>query len=174
MRLKKGQKEAVLKWIVEGLRSDEINERAASFVPPFSVSRGQVDYYRRTRKADIAALVQAGEQEALSEGLALVGERVRKLKQLAALLARDLFGGFIWTDQVKSIGSGPLSEKVEYEEFNSAEVIQYRGILDDIAKETGGRAQKTEHSGDRNVNLHIVYDGPGPGRTPADTAPEAA
>lgn len=166
----------MLRWIVDGLQSDEINELAATFIPPFNVSPQQVSYYRKTRKADIAALIAAGEQEALSEGLALVGERVRKLKQLAALLARDLFGGFIWTDQVKSIGSGLQSEKVEYEEFNAAEVIQYRGILDDIAKETGGRAQKIEQSGDRNVNLHIVYDGPGPGPgcTPADSAPEAA
>lgn len=145
MRLKKTQKEAVLRWIVEGLQSDEINKRAAQFVPPFNVSRPQVAYYRRTRNADIKAMVAAGEQEALSEGLALKGNRVTKLKQLAALMERDLFGGFLWLDQVKGVGSGEKALIVDYEEFNKAEVAEYRGVLDDIAKETGGRAQ--------NVNL---------------------
>jgi hypothetical protein len=80
MRLKKKQKEAVLRWIAEGLQSDEINQRAAEFIPPFQVFRQQVDYYRRTRRADIAALVKVGEQDALTEGLATKGERVKKLK----------------------------------------------------------------------------------------------
>lgn len=147
MRLKKSQKEAVLRWITEGLRSDAINERAAAFVPPFSVFRQQVDYYRKTRKADIAAMIAAGEQEALSEGLALKGERVRNLKRLAALMGRDLFGGFLWLDQVKGVGSGDIAQLVDYEDFNSAEVAAYRGVLDDIAKEVGHRSQKLEHSG---------------------------
>lgn len=150
MRLKKGQKEAVLRWIVEGLQSDEINERAAQFVPPFNVSRPQVAYYRRTREADIVAMVAAGEQEALSTGLALRGERVKKLKMMAALMERDLFGGFLWLDQVKGVGSGEKALIVDYEEFNSAEVAAWRGVLDDIAKETGGRAQRLQ-----NLNLDM-------------------
>ena len=147
MRLKKSQKEAVLKWIAEGLKSGEINERAAIFIPPFSVSRRQVDYYRQTRDADIKALIAAGEQDALSEGLALKGERVKRLKQLAALLEKDLFGGFLWLDQVKGVGSGDIATLVDYEEFNKAEVDAYRGVLDDIAKEQGHRKQQHEHSG---------------------------
>ncbi len=142
MRLKKGQKEALLRWIAEGLQSDEINARAIEFLPPFSVSPPQVTYYRKTRDNDIKALVKAGEQEALSEGLALVGERVTKLKQLAALMERDLFGGFLWLDQIKGIGSGDAAKLVEYEEFNKPEVDAYRGVLDDIAKEVGHRTQK--------------------------------
>lgn len=147
MRLRKAQKEALLAWIAEGVQSDEINRRADEFNPPFSVSRPQVAYYRETRNADIKALQAAGEQEALSEGLALKGERVRKLKQLAALLEKDLTGGFLWLDQVKGVGSGDVAMIVDYEEFNSAEVIQYRGLLDDIAKEVGARAQRTELTG---------------------------
>jgi hypothetical protein len=147
MRLKKSQKEKVLRWIAEGLQSDEINERASTFVPPFSVSRQQVDYYRKTRKADIEAITRAGEQEALTEGLALKSERVKKLKQLAALMETDLFGGFLWLDQVKGVGSGEIAELVDYEEFNKGEVDAYRGVLDDIAKEVGHRAQKQEYSG---------------------------
>ena len=40
------------------------------------------------------------------------------------------------------IGTGPFQERVEFEEFNTAEVSQYRGVLDDIAKEIGDRVQK--------------------------------
>lgn len=147
MRLKKAQKEAAIAWIAEGLQSDEINGRAASFNPPFSLSRQQVDYYRKTRAVDLDAIQRAGEEDALAEGLALKAERVRKLKQLAALLERDLFGGMLWVDMVKSVGSGNLQEVVEYEEFNGAEVSAYRGVLDDIAKEVSGRVQRQEVTG---------------------------
>jgi hypothetical protein len=151
MRLQKAQKEAVLKWIVEGLQTDEINNRAATFIPPFTVSRQQVDYFRKTRKVEIEALIKAGEQDALTEGLAVKAERVKKLKMLAALMEKDLFGGFLWTDQVKGVGSGDIAEIVDYEEFNAAEVVQYRGVLDDIAKELGDRKEKP---GDVNVNIY--------------------
>lgn len=141
MRLKKSQKEALLSWISEGLQTDEINERAAAEEPPFRVSRQQVDWYRDRRAVDIKAIQQAGEHDALTTGLAIKAERVRKLQQLAALMERDLFGGFLWTDQIKMIGSGDAQQEVEYEEFNTAEVQQYRGTLDDIAKEMGHRRQ---------------------------------
>jgi len=144
MRLKKSQKEAVLTWIVEGVQSDEINVRAASFDPPFSVSRQQVDYYRKARKIDIDAIKSIDEKNALVSGYALKEHRVFKLSILAALMEKDLFGGFIWTDQVKGVGSGDIAEIVDYEEFNAAEITQYRGVLDDIAKETGGRVQKQD------------------------------
>ena len=157
MRLKKAQKEAVIRWIAEGLQSDEINDLAAEFVPPFSVSRAQVRYYRKTRDADIKAIVAAGEQDALTEGLARRGERVKRLKQLAALMERDLFGGFLWLDQVKGVGSGDIAQIVDYEEFNKSEVDAYRGILDDIAKETGGRVQRQEISGETENRLIIEY-----------------
>lgn len=143
MRLQKVQKEALLKWISEGLQSDEINDRAAVFDVPFEVSRQQVDGYRDRRAIEIAAIRRAGEYDALTEGLATKAARVQKLQQLAALMEQDIFGGFLWTDQVKMIGSGPFAKEVEYEEFNTAEVTQYRGVLDDIAKEVGDRKQIT-------------------------------
>lgn len=147
MRLRKTQKEALLSWIAEGLQTDEINSRAASFDPPFNVSRQQVDFYRDRRGIEVAALREAGEYDALKAGLALKAERVKRLQQLAALMERDLFGGFLWTEQVKMIGSGPFAKEVDYEEFNTAEVQQYRGVLDDIAKEMGDRKSVAEVSG---------------------------
>jgi hypothetical protein len=148
MRLRKAQKEKVLEWVAAGLLTDEINSRGNEFDPPFSVSNQQVNYYRKTREADLQAIRSVSEAKALTEGFALKEHRVFKLSILAALLEKDLFGGFIWTDQVKGVGSGDIAEIVDYEEFNAAEVIQYRGILDDIAKETGGRVQKTDVTSD--------------------------
>lgn len=144
MRLKKKQKQAVLEWIGAGLPTNEINEKAATFKPPFNVSRQQIDYYRKTREIDIKAITAVDETNALTTGLSLKENRVIKLQQLAALMERDLLGGFLWLDQVKSIGAGPMSQVVEYEEFNKAEVDAYRGVLDDIAKEVGGRIQRTQ------------------------------
>lgn len=147
MKLKKRQKEAVLKWIAAGLESDEINEQAAEFTPPFNVSRGQVQFYRRTRQIDIEAIKKGDEHKALNEGLALKTERIKKLKKLAILMERDLFGGLLWTEDVKGVGSGDIAQIVEFEEFNKSEVDAYRGVLDDIAKELGERALRQEVTG---------------------------
>ena len=156
MRLRKKQKELVLKLIAEGLQTDEINKQAAQFKPPFSVLRSQVAYYRDTRKQDIKTIRAISEKSALVEGYALKEHRVYKLSLLAALMEKDLLGGFLWTDQVKGVGSGEIAEIVDYEEFNASEVTQYRGVLDDIAKETGGRVQKTDvTSGGKVIQVTI-------------------
>ena len=149
----------VIKAVAEGLQTDEINERAANFKPPFSVSRQQVDYYRDTREQDIKAIRSISEKNALIEGFALKEHRVYKLSLLAALMEKDLFGGFLWLDQVKGVGSGDIAEIVDYEEFNASEVVQYRGVLDDIAKETGGRVQKTEAEGNVEILVKYANDG---------------
>lgn len=126
------------------MQTDEINEKAALFKPPFNVSRQQVDWYRKTRKIDLEAIAAVDENNALTTGLSLKEERVKKLQQLAALMEKDLLGGFLWLEQVKSIGSRAFSQVVEYEEFNKSEVDAYRGVLDDIAKEVGGRVQRVQ------------------------------
>jgi hypothetical protein len=143
MRLKKDQREALLSWISEGLTSDIINERAAIFDPPFSVTRQNVDQYRDRYGVVIAELSKAADYAALNAGLARKENRVRLLHQLADKLTADLLkDDLLWLDQVKGIGSQDNYERVEYEEFNTAEVAQLRGVLDDIAKEVGGRVQK--------------------------------
>jgi len=139
IRLKKKQKEAVLAWIAEGLETGEINQRAANFKPPFEITAALVDYYRKTREADLKTLQMSSDHDALSSGLAIKNERVRRLQQLADLMWKDITGGFLWLDQVKALGSGEFMETYDYEEFNTAEVKEFRGVLDDIAKELGQR-----------------------------------
>ncbi|MDQ3007192.1 MAG: hypothetical protein M3R47_17640 [Chloroflexota bacterium] len=50
MRLNKSQKEALLSWVAEGLKTDEINKRAGKFKPRFDVSTRIVAYYRKSRE----------------------------------------------------------------------------------------------------------------------------
>lgn len=157
IRLRKKQKEALLQWIAEGLETDEINQRAASFKPTFEVNRSQVDYYRSTRKIDLEAIKSVGESDALRSGLAIKSERVKHLQQLAALMWKDITGGFLWLDQVKGLGSGEYMQVVDYEEFNAAEVKEYRGVLDDIAKELGQRKTVVEMNW-RDIAKQRGYD----------------
>ena len=158
MKLKKGQKEAVLKWIAAGLESDEINERAAEFASPFNISRGHVQFYRRTRQIDIEEIKKADEHKAINEGLALKTERVKKLKKLAALMEEDLFSGLLWTEEVKGVGTGNIAQIIDFEQFNRSEVDAYRGVLDDIAKELGERALRQEIAGveDKPVKVEFI------------------
>lgn len=144
IRLRKKQKEAVIAWIAEGLETGEINERAAKFKPAFEVTPALVDYYRKTREADLKTLQMSSTFDALSSGLAIKNERVRRLQQLADLMWKDITGGFLWLDQVKALGSGEYMETYDYEEFNTAEVKEFRGVLDDIAKELGQRKTVVE------------------------------
>lgn len=147
----------VIAWLAAGYRSDEINKRAADLDSPFEVSRRQVAYYRRTRDIDIKKIEAANEHKALNAGLALVSERVRKLKRLAQLLEDDIFGDLLWTDNVKGVGSGEKALIVDYEEFNAAEVAAYRGVLDDIAREIGHRQSDPVVSIDqRQMTIAII------------------
>ena len=70
-----------------------------------------------------------------------------------------MLNGFIWLDQVKGVGSGPIAEIVDYEEFNTAEIAQFRGILDDIAKETGGREKNIDIKSDGEKIVVRLVDG---------------
>lgn len=105
----------------------------------------------------------------LETGLALDNERVRKLKRLAKFLEDQIFEEgeprvavidgpdgttlleiqpiskypSVWVRDVKQVGA----EKVEIVRFNAAILSEFRGVLDDLAKEVGGRKQKVDHEG---------------------------
>jgi len=102
------------------------------------------------------------EREAiLGYGLAHTYERVRKLYRLADLLESQIYergelGALhnLWLPDVKAIGSGEFAERVDIERFNSPLLEQYRKVLEDIAKEVGGRVQKQEVS--VNINIDVL------------------
>jgi len=91
----------------------------------------------------------------LEYGLSLDYERVRRLKRLADFLEDQLYatddeGNFanLWLQDSKGIGSNENFERVDIERFNAGLLTQYRGVLDDIAKEVGGRVNKTDLTSD--------------------------
>jgi len=98
-------------------------------------------------------------EAAFNEGLALDYERIDRLKRLADFLESQLYevgeNGVhhnVWLPDVKQIGGGDDAERVDIERFNSALLSEYRSVLDDLAKETGGRIRKSELSGGVNVS----------------------
>jgi hypothetical protein len=94
--------------------------------------------------------LEARRREAMQTGLALDFERVLELKKLAGFLIGQAYEQGtderyhnIWLPDVKQVGSGEDAQRVDIERFNGAMLEQLRGTLDDLAKETGGRKQKT-------------------------------
>lgn len=153
MRLEKDQKAKLLEWVAEGLRTDEINKRAAQEIPPFNVSRGQVAFFRETRGIKLSEIAEVLDDDALTTGLAIRAERVRRLQLLAGLLEDDLFAGGTWVDDVKGVGG----MTVHIEKFNGPMVEQYRGVLDDIAREMGDRKAGIKLGGDRDNPVEVVH-----------------
>lgn len=101
--------------------------------------------------AEVEELKNIQRQKELGTGLALDHKRVHDLKILALRLKRQIYARDdagrmfnLWLRDVKWIGSGELGREVNVERFNSALVDQYRGALDDLARETGGRKQRVE------------------------------
>lgn len=128
------------------------------------------------------------EKEAVfNYNVALDYERVKKLQRLAEFLEAQLYergieferdehgeikrngknepieipGQFhnVWLPDVKQIGSGEFVERVDIERFNGALISEYRAVLDDIAKETGGRVHKNEHAGEGGgeITFNVIY-----------------
>jgi hypothetical protein len=121
---------------------------------------------RETREAEEREA--AYRRSVLEDGYALSHKRVEGLKVLAGLLYDELTAegedNRRWLDDVKQIGSGADAVRVPILRFNASEVEQLRGLLEDIAKEVGGRAQKLEHSGPGGgpIPIHtIIVDMPG-------------
>lgn len=129
----------MLSLISAGLQTDEINKRARKFKPAYEVSRQQVDFYRDSRGVKLDEIKESSESEALRRGFALVENRVEALNELAELLKEELKTDRRWLPRVKQIGTGKHAKVVHYEEFNRVELNSFRDVLDDIAKEMGGR-----------------------------------
>jgi len=90
----------------------------------------------------------------MQSGLALDYERAVELKRLAHFLIEQIYeqgedGNYhnVWLPDVKQIGAGKNIERIDIERFNAAIISELRGVLDDLAKETGGRKLRQEITG---------------------------
>ena len=87
-------------------------------------------------------------RQTLREGLALDHHRVDRLKSLFDRLEEELEEGeALWLDDVKQIGKGEGMRVVDIRRYNSSLISDLRGVLDDLAQETGGRVKRQEVSG---------------------------
>jgi len=90
----------------------------------------------------------------METGFAKGHERVKALKDLAVILEDELLqDDKRWCKDVKQVGSGQGAQIVDILRFNAAEVEQFRGLLDDIAKEKGERKAQTGLTLDGGLNL---------------------
>lgn len=105
----------------------------------------------------IEAEKTAEAQRLRTEGLAADHARIYELDKLYRALDREFDGGKgIWYSDIKVSSRG---DEVEVPAFNNALISQMRGVLDDIAKEVGGRKQRLEHSGSVDLAmLHTLSD----------------
>lgn len=92
-----------------------------------------------------------------SEGLAADYERLRELSDIYGRLRDELEQTGLWYDDIKLSSRG---DRVTVKVFNKSLLDTMRGVLDDIAKEVGGRKQRHEHSGPDGgpVQIQAVED----------------
>lgn len=112
--------------------------------------------------ADWEERKNAARQAEFNDGLSLDYERVQRLKRLADFLEQQIYqtneeGKYpnVWLHDVKSVGSGENAERVDLERFNPALLSEFRAVLDDIAKEVGGRIKKAELTGKDGTSIPI-------------------
>lgn len=65
--------------------------------------------------------------------------------------------GKLWLRDVKALGGGPGMRIALLEAFNGEELTALRGLLDDIAKETGDRVKKLEHAGPKGGPIGVRH-----------------
>ena len=138
------------------------------------------DWAERASEYDVGLERERNERrrQEFEAGLALDFERVNKLKRLSLFLERQIYEKAesertimidgepmviepitpypnVWLRDVKAVDK----EKVEIVRFNAAIFEQFRGALDDLAKETGGRKTEVKHGGDKNnpVTLEVQH-----------------
>lgn len=126
-KLNAAQREQLLEWLAADYAWALIVQWFAERAWP-DITRQTASYYRTRYCRDVEARAKARRESALATGLALKEERVARLKahadKLEAIKWEPDERGRLWNEKA------------------------WRETLDDIAKETGGRVQKTELSGE--------------------------
>lgn len=112
--------------------------------------------YDKAIDEEKTARVEARRKAIMDAGLALDYERVNELNELYERLKLELVKNGLYYTDIKLAANG---DRVAVEVFNKALIESLRAVLDDFAKETGGRKQKseTEHSG---MLQYMVIEGP--------------
>jgi hypothetical protein len=101
-------------------------------------------WFRRADLYDVRtdALREQHQREALTTGAALPFNRIHDLMKLKKILEGEL-DRKLWLPDVKIVGFGKYSERIDIIRFNAGLVEQYRKVVEDIAAETGGRVKQS-------------------------------
>lgn len=148
-RLNGKQTEYVVKLLKKGYTVPQIRKLGKKFDPPFEFTPTMGTTYRRRIGVSFKKMMDDAVMDGLNLGLEDSKARVALLQQIAIRLTKDILHKDpererIWLNRLKAIGSGLNFESFYEEEFNTPELQQLRGILDDIAKELGGRVQRSD------------------------------
>lgn len=123
---------ANLRWLKEWSRLYGWQERASAYDALMDIAKTEEINRLRT------------------EGLATDYERIRELTKLFDMLRAELEEKGLWYIDTKISSKG---DTVDVEVFNTGLLSQFRGVLDDIAKETGGRKTEVKHGGDITITV---------------------
>lgn len=104
----------------------------------------RADIYDKVIDAEKTAIADERRKEIMQSGLALEHERVNELNEIYEKLKIEFIKSGLWYTDTKLSSTGIA---VDVDVFNKPLIDSLRATLDDLAKETGGRKQKTEISG---------------------------
>lgn len=106
------------------------------------------------KRAQADAEKEARSRYVMRTGYAQEWKRVEALNTLVKDLLKELAHSdtlgepALWLKRYKQIGSGLFAEKIEERHFNGSIIKAIRGIMDDLALETGGRQ--------KNINVTMT------------------
>lgn len=159
------QRAMLVEWAAAKLDIDETRRRALGSIPPFLPSYLQLKWARKTADINFQKYREELIAESAKSGYRTWEARVLELEATIELLKRDVFGGRHWCRDVKEVAG----EIVRVERFNEGLIKQWRGLFDDVARETGGRASKVDISLDvtklSDEELRRIVEGASGGRT---------
>ena len=147
------QRTAVLQWMAEGVNNETLKIRSGEFIPPFEMSDQHIYSLRRANGKILTEIRKENDLLAITKGLALRSNRIDKLTRLADDMEKDLFElKKTWLEDKKMLGE----EEYTFYKYNQSQVDQYRKVLDDVAKEVGGRVQRTDiTTGDQPIKGYV-------------------
>lgn len=82
---------------------------------------------------------------AYHERLAQPAERIKVLNEIAEMIVDYLTEHKLMSVTIKQVGAGKQTRMVEENKMDVAAIQALRGLLDDLAKETGGRPKNVKH-----------------------------
>lgn len=98
-------------------------------------------------------------RQIMRTGLALEHERVAILKSFSQKIIDFFDKNDLWRTVRVKVGSGQYAELVDVEIYNESMLNDLRALLDDIAKETGGRKGNIDlTSGGKTIRVSVVDD----------------